>query len=459
MSTKKLLILTAVFLALLAFVVFYERFLPTSEEAAKARKKLIDFKAETLSALTIERPDLPKVELKKAGDRWLLAGEPADGAIASALVADLGRLDVVGETRSSFDPPELGLDVPRAKVILSFADGHKAEILFGKEIPGSDTTAAAADGRFGAVRFAPVPSLVKSLDDFRSKTLFDVPSSEITKITVSRGASRVVVSRASGAAEKRPGEWLTEEPVKDLASRSFVDQLLADLSSARVAEFPPAGTTDQAKVGLQPPVSTVDLMKGNEVVATLAFGAAKAEAAGKMYARRGKAVVVIDDRVQDDLAKEFTAFRERKICPVDVWATERVALEAGGERFGAERVEGEWRSAGKTVPAAAVEDLLDRIGRIDAAAFVVRKEFPSLGLPALGKKLPPPSVSVEVSAKGEGPRSLRFYDAPGASTPSLVVEVSGRAEAMKVDRSAVDELKALAAKIKPAESRPAPPKK
>ena len=459
MSTKKLLILTAVFLALLGFVVFYERFQPTSEDAAKARKKLINFKAETLSGMTIERPDLPKVELKKTGDRWLLAGETADAAVVTGLVTDLGRLDVVGDTRSSFDPVELGLDVPRAKVILSFSDGRKADIRFGKEIPGTDTTAAAADGRFGAVRFAPVASLVKPLDDFRSKTLFDVPASEITGVTVSRGASRVVVSRTPGSGEKRSGEWRIEEPVKDLASRSFVEQLLADLSGARVSDFPPAGTTDLAKFGLQPPVSTVDLVKGTEVVAALAFGAAKAEAAGKMYARRGKSVVVIDDRVQDDLAKEFTAFRERKICPVDVWATERVALDAGGDRCGAERVEGEWRSAGKTVPSTAVEDLLDRIGRIDATAFVARKDYPALGLPAAGKKLPPPSMSVEVTSKGEGPRSLRFYDAPAASTPSLVVEVSGRGEAMRVERTAVDELKALAAKIKPAESRTAPAKK
>src|SRR5512140_2146579 len=124
MSTKKLLILTAVFLALLGFVVFYERFQPTSEEAVKARKKLLDFKAETLTAITVERPDLPKVDLMKSGkDRWLLAVEPADAGGVSGVISDLARREGVGEARTAFDPKAFGLDTPRAKVALTFSGG------------------------------------------------------------------------------------------------------------------------------------------------------------------------------------------------------------------------------------------------------------------------------------------------------------------------------------------------
>ncbi len=451
MSTKKLLILTAIFLALLGFVVFFERFQPTSEEMVKARKKLLDFKADTLTAITIDRPDMPKVELTKSGkDRWLVAGEPADAGVVSGVISDLGRLDVVGETRTSFDPKEFGLDAPRAKVTLGFSGGTKADAVFGKEIPGTDTTAAATGGRFGAVRFAPVASLIKPLDDFRSKVLFDTPSADITRVTVTRGPTRIVVSRAPGPDLGKLPEWRIEEPVRDLASRTFVDQLLADLSGARIGEFPATTVADLARIGLQPPLVTVDLQKGSETVGSLAFGAARADTAGKLYARRGKTVVVVDDRIQENLSKELTAYREKRVCPVDAWSTARFSVDAGSLKVGAEKVEGAWLSAGKPVVAAAVEDLLERIGRIESTAFVSRKDFATLGLSGPGRKSPPPAMLLEVTPNGEAARTVRFYEAPDPGGKGrYVAEVSGRVDGMVVERPAVDEIRSLAAKVVP----------
>ena len=56
MSTRKLLILTGVFFALLAFVVLWERHQPTSEERAKAMKRLLDLDAKDVAGLVVERP-------------------------------------------------------------------------------------------------------------------------------------------------------------------------------------------------------------------------------------------------------------------------------------------------------------------------------------------------------------------------------------------------------------------
>src|SRR5512140_140832 len=89
MSNRKLLVLTAVFLALLAFVVFFERKQPTADERAKAAKRLADFKAEDVASLTLERPDLPKVELvRRDKGRWTVTNapaSPADGFAADGL--------------------------------------------------------------------------------------------------------------------------------------------------------------------------------------------------------------------------------------------------------------------------------------------------------------------------------------------------------------------------------------
>ena len=291
MSTKKLLVLTGVFLVLLAFVVFFERKQPTSEERAKAGKRLADFKADDVVSVAIERPDLPKVELtRREKSRWTVTNPPAsaaDGFAAENLVGDLARLEVVGETRTSFDPKEYGLDAPKAKATLTFADQSTKVFSFGASIPGTEATAAAAGPLFGAVRVAPLAALSKPVDEYRSRQLFDVPVGEITRLSVTRGSSTVVVSRdvKTGVA---PGAWRLEKPVADLASESFVDRLLGDLAGARISEFASLPETDLTRVGLAPPVVSVALEKGTEKVATIGFGAAKAESAGShMYARVG----------------------------------------------------------------------------------------------------------------------------------------------------------------------------
>lgn len=457
MSTRKLLVLSAVFLGLLAFVVLFERHQPTSEESAKARKRLVDFKPESLAALALERPDLPRVDLRRGPEeRWLVAGEPADAPTVDALVADLARLDLVGEARTEFDPKEFGLDAPRATALLTWKDGTTKKLLFGKELPGTDATAVAEGARFGAVKYAPIAALTKPYDDFRGKALFDVPVPEVTRLTIGKGAARVVVARAPSTPKGGAGEWRIEEPVTDLASRAFVDQLLSDLAAARISEFPSLGASDLPRIGLAPPSVTVTLQKGEQVVASLAFGAVKADATGKVYAQRGKTVVLIDDRVQEDLAKEFSAYREVKAFPVDSWTATRVSADVGGVVAGAEKVEGEWRSSGRTVGAAVVEDLVDRLSRVEAKLFVGKKDYSSRGIPVAGKKAPPPTplASFEVTVEKETePRLVRFFPASELDgSPVVAVEVSGRSDAMLADRSALDDLAALAEKVRAAAS-------
>ncbi len=465
MSTRKLLVLTAIFAALLGFVVLYERHQPSSEEAARARKKLIDFKAEDVVSLAIERPDLPRVEVKKLEGKWALVtepGGPAEAGTIDALLGDLSRLDLVGEVRKDFDPKEFGLDQPKAKAIVTFREGRKSEIAFGAAIPATDATAASEGGRFGAVKFAPIANLVKPVDEYRSKNLIEIPVSDVTRLTIVKGPNRVLLTRAlaDGKSTSAGSEWRIEEPVKDLAARTFVEQLLNDLSAARVTEFPALPPADYARVGLQPPSAVVTLEKGKDVASKLSFGAAKADAAGKIYALRDKAPVVVDDRFQDNLSKEFSAFREAKICPIDTWSVLRVSFDSAGTRTGAEKIEGEWRSSGRPVPSTAVEDLLGRLASIETKAFVARKDYAAHGIPATagGPGKPPknaatPISTMEVLVDGRlTPSVVKFYAvAPVGVSPAtamVAAEVSGRSDAMLVERSAVEELDKLAVTLR-----------
>jgi hypothetical protein len=88
---------------------------------------------------------------------------------------------------------------------------------------------------------------------------------------------------------------------------------------------------------------------------------------------------------------------------------------------------------------------------MESTAFITRKDFPTLGLPGPGRKLPPPAVLLEVTPKGEPARTIRFHEAmPPGGKGRYVADVSGRADGMVVERTAVDEIRSLAAKVVPA---------
>jgi hypothetical protein len=444
MSTRKLLVLTGVFLALLAFVVFFERKQPTSEERAKVAKRLADFKPEDVVSVTLERPDLPKVEIvRKEKGRWMVAGDPASPADAftvDALVGDLSRLEVVGETRTAFDPKEFGLDAPKAKATVVLADKSSKVFSFGAPIPGTDAVAAAAGPLFGAVKFAPLANLTKPVDEYRSKQLFDVPVADITRLSVTRGPNTVVVARGKEAGAG--STWRLEKPVADLASDAFVDRLIGDLAGVRIVEFPPLANGELARVGLAPPTATVVLEKGAEKVATIAFGAEKADgSAGRMYARVGTLAVVIDDRIREDLDKELSAYRETRVAPVDTYALRRVSFAADDLRAGADKVDGQWRSAGRPVAALHAEGMAAVLGRAEGRGFVPSRP----GKPAAEK----PLATVEIAGETEGTaRTATFFPGPAPAGSLVAVQVTGRPERLLVDRAVLEEIRREASALR-----------
>ena len=452
MSTRKLLILTGVFLALLAFVVLWERHQPTSEEKARAKKRFLDLDATAVASLVVERPDQPKVELSRKDGRWVLGGPKggaADAVTADGLVSDLARLDLLAEARTGFDPKEYGLDTPRAKVTLTMKDGSSKTVLFGQAIPGADATAAAEGGRLGSVKFAPIAQLTKAYDEYRSKNLVDVPTADVTGVTVARGPNRVVAVRDAGG-------WRLEQPVQDLASGTFVDQLLADLAGVRATEFPAVEPAELPRIGLAPPATEVLLQKGSEVVSRLAFGAAKADATGKLFASRDGVVMVVDDRAQESLGKELSAFREGRLLPLDTWLVTRVVFESETLRAGAEKLDGIWRSAGREVGASIAEDVLERLSKAEVRRFVASKDLATIGLAPVRKKQPVPAGSVEVLLeKAKQPLRVDFYTPVQlAAEKSVAARVSGRGDTILVDASVWEDVRSFAGRLKTAAAAP-----
>jgi hypothetical protein len=154
-----------------------------------------------------------------------------------------------------------------------------------------------------------------------------------------------------------------------------------------------------------------------------------------MYAKAGALVVVIDDRVREDLDKELSAYRESRVVPVDTFTLRRVSFAADDLRAGADKVDGQWRSSGRAVSALHAEGLAAILSRAEGRGFVPAR----VGKASAEK----PLATVEVAGEAEGTaRTASFYPAPADTAPGLVaVGVTGRPERLLVEKTVFDEIR------------------
>jgi hypothetical protein len=168
--------------------------------------------------------------------------------------------------------------------------------------------------------------------------------------------------------------------------------------------------------------------------------------------------MIVDDRAQESLGKELSAFREGRLLPLDSWLVTRVVFESGALRAGVEKLDGAWRSAGRDIEGRIADDLLDRLSRAEVRRFVPVKELASIGLATVRKKKPVPAGTVEVLLeKAKEPVRLEFFAPPELAPGKLVaVQVSSRGDTIVVDSQVWDDVRSLASRLKTAPAALAP---
>jgi hypothetical protein len=304
---RTLLVLLVVVLVLAAFVRFYERDLPSSEERAQRAKKVFAFDKDWKDKVTrvrlrsdgtsvvIERqpggspakpasspavsPDdaaapgsiPPAAPSSTAAADWRLVqpiAARADGAAVDRLLDSLGNLEKA-RTIEAANRAEVGLDKPRAEVGLTFA-GQSGETVLdvGAAIPtggqtivglaGHPEAYVASDSVLGDLRRKP--------GDWRDRQLFHGDRDRIRRVTYTVAGGPPVE-----LAKRGDGFWITAPALHlaDRADRDQVEKLLTDVTGLAAERFldPPtapgtpgaAPAPDPAQLGLQPPHAVVEV--------------------------------------------------------------------------------------------------------------------------------------------------------------------------------------------------------
>jgi hypothetical protein len=397
MSLRKLLILTGVVAALFAFIFFFERKMPTTSERAEKGELYWDLPENRVEKIVLER-GTDTVELVKAGESWRLArpdAYPADASAASDLSTQLADLKKpAGESPEEAKPEDYGLAKAAAKVTFVWTEpGEPARKLsrsleFGVDIPGTDFTAARVAGK-PEILFVPASLAAaarKSADEFRSRDVFGGASGDVTGIEVARGRGRLLLARKAGI-------WWIEEPVSDLADHDVADRLSGDISSLRVTEFlPKSQAGDLAALGLAPPSFRVTLTDARGAKSVLDIGSTRSDGNAVYAASQGQ-VFTVGNTIIEDLSKEVTAFRDKRLVRFERADVTAIDASVGSTRHAFAREQAGWTVDGRKLLAGAADDLMTAILDVESKSIL---DAAASG--ALSRRAPDWTIDVRLAA-------------------------------------------------------------
>ncbi len=290
MKPKTVLVLAILVLGLGAFVWFYGRDLPSSEELAARSRKVLPVESDDVTGVTLQWGD-QKVQLERPGAKaagakgeseggaqaesesagagkasakreWRLAAPLADRADQSAVDRLLSTLTGLEKERTldNVKPADAGLDSPRGKVTVTTAKGAQT-LEIGADVPASNNLLVSLDGSPAVYVTSRsfVDQLQKQPGDWRSKDIFTAGRDRIAQVTLTsadRPDGPVVLA-------KRDGRFYLQKPLSDLADSEKVDRLLSSFTNLRATKFlgsggkggtPPA----LADLGLEPPKARIE---------------------------------------------------------------------------------------------------------------------------------------------------------------------------------------------------------
>jgi len=382
MRPRTLLILLAAVLVLGAFIWFYERKLPSSEERTALQKKVLPIEKAEVTAVTIESPKSGTVRLeriepakpaKKEKEKDEEALEPpvewrltrplaarADAFAVDRLLDAVAALEKTG-TVEGFEPRDVGLDKPRATVRLAMKKGEKV-LRLGAEVPPGSSLVAGIEGDEDAyvVSDSILTELEKAPGEWRDKVMFRGDREAIQRLGLTGGAGGPVV-----LVKRRSGFWI-EKPIADRADQDLVDGLLSDLTGLTAERFV-AGSRPPAELGLAPPHQAVDVaFQGITPPVRVELGAPvtgaaapEGQASGELtYARVGSTAFEVRTRLAESAQRPPADWRAHQLSAFAVHDVDSFTVQDGQTSLRLTRSGTDWKRGDTLISYLPVSDLL-----------------------------------------------------------------------------------------------------
>jgi hypothetical protein len=380
MRPRALLILFLVVAGLGAFVWFYERELPGSDERAERSKRLLPgLDADEISALelttengTVMLARTPLPAEREGGEDGTATGGPqgewritsplearADDAAVAALLSTLETLERK-RTLEDLDAAGAGLTEPSARLVVR-SDDEETVLTIGSSVPASgDVLVAVGEA---APYFVTGGRIVEQIDkapgEWRDRDLFPWSRADIDHLRIETPTGELLLGR-------RGEDFWVEEPYADRADAGAVSRLLTALTGLRAETF-----LDEpvAESGLDEPELRLEVVLADreEPVRVQVGGRIDAEPP-RRYAVFGTQTVEIADDLAGAVAGDPERWRSPDWASLEVFEIDRVELERGDETLVLERADGEWTRDAEPIPFGVASDLLYAVTGAQAAS-------------------------------------------------------------------------------------------
>ena len=145
MSSRTLLVLLMIVAALLGFIWFYERDIPSSDERRESADRVLSHDPDEVSWLELEA-DGRRAVFERREDEWFLVEPVVGHAKEGRLMALLEALAALQASRTLTSPDleSLGLDPPVATVAL-WVGNERRDLMIGAQVPASTSRVVAID--------------------------------------------------------------------------------------------------------------------------------------------------------------------------------------------------------------------------------------------------------------------------------------------------------------------------
>lgn len=437
MRPRTLLILLVVVLGLGAFIWFYERELPSTEEREELAKKILPVEKDDIQAVTLEfggqevsleriEPPPPSPGEEKADEKaeepapvetedafgegqdpeaepasaeWRMTRPRPARADAFAVDGFLDSLINLQKTRTLEDvvPAEVGLDKPQAVVRLRLKGGEERVLRIGSAVPtggaviaqvsaqAGDTTAVVSDSILAEIRREP--------GTWRDRRLFTADREAVQRIGLNaRGPAG---GQSLALVRQGPG-FRVEGPVQDTAARERVEELFTDLSGLSAETFVDQPDRTPADMGLQPPQAVVQVAVKGKPPVRIELGApidTPEEAAPEEEEGMGPAPVLRWARVDGQIVQVRTQLAELASRPAADWRSgllsafevhqiDTVTVQDGPAKMSMQRAGTDWKRGEETISYVPVSDLLFAVTGAEAERLLTPAEI-RLGQPVL----------------------------------------------------------------------------
>ncbi len=434
MRPKTLLALSLAALVFGAFIFFYEKDLPSTDERAELAKKVLRLGDDVVEALLLEwgdrsvrlerqRPPAGAEEEDDSADGWRIVSPldaRADGGAVDGLIGSLIGLES-SRAFEGFDRGELGLDDPRARVTLITGSGQSV-LEVGAELPASSDMVVAVAGGAKAYQVAAslFDDLVKAPGDWRDKQLFAGLRGDVDRISLASLGSEERILLA-----KRGDDFWIESPLADRADEELVNTLLSELTGLRAESFLDEPLLTPESMGLEPPQGVLEaVLAGREQPFRLELGSAAGDE-GTTYGRVESQLVEIKTRLPEPLATAAADWRSKSWTAQQVFKIEKAGFEDVEGALEISRDGADWKRGDDRVGYTVVSDLLYPI--TDAKGRQVLDRDAAV---AAGHDLQQAALKITLAAK-DAEKLL------AAEELSLFPVVDGFAAATSGDRDAV----------------------